>query len=251
MESSSRPPRLDPRNSAIFLDCDGTLAPFAKTPDAVVIPPAVRELLAHLERAADGALAIITGRSLESIDNLFEPLRLPAAGLHGMHRRTNLGAESLYQVRDLAGLERIATALNELAKGDPRLLVENKGQSYSLHYRRAPERGADINAFAKQLVNELSNEFKLLLGNHVVEFMPGQVNKGSAIDAFMSESPYQGRRPVFVGDDVTDENGFDAVNRRGGWSIKVGGGESCANYRLSEPGAVHNWLRDGLETSGG
>lgn len=232
---------------ALFLDVDGTLVAIAATPELARPAPALLPLLQRLERANEGALALISGRSLVGIDRLFAPLRLPAAGLHGWERRRADGAVAR---RDppAALLDRLRPRLGAYAGARRGLLLEDKGTSLALHYRLSPERGPALRRFVGRLARE-EPELRLLAGRKVVELQPCGANKGEAILAFLAEPPFAGRRPVFAGDDTTDEDGFGAVNAAGGLSLRVadaetrGRGPSAAQYRVTGVAALHRWLR--------
>ncbi len=230
---------------ALFLDVDGTLVAIAPTPEAVRAEPALLALLERLLRVCDGALALISGRSLASIDRIFQPLVLPAAGVHGWERRRadglampiNVPADALLPLRP---------ALETYAATHPGVLFEDKGDSVALHYRLAPRLGAAVCRLARRLVAE-HPELRLVEGRKVVEFVPRGADKGRAVGAFLAEPPFAGRRPVYVGDDATDEDGFTIVNQRGGLSVRVDDPEqrarsTAAQFRLPSLRAAHAWL---------
>lgn len=219
---------------ALFLDFDGTLVDIAPEPDAVVVPSGLVPTLAALQRYLGGAVAVVSGRPIREIDRFLAPLRLPVAGVHGAERRKAGGGFDCAGAHPLDAVERAAAAL---AAGDARLLVEHKRASIALHYRQAPDREADC-IEAMQAAVERSPGLTLLRGKMVVEAKPGGASKGSAIEAYLREPPFAGRRPVFVGDDVTDEAGFAAVQRLGGLGVKVGEGATVARQRLADPGAL-------------
>jgi trehalose 6-phosphate phosphatase len=234
------PPPLPCRAAALFLDFDGTLVEFASRPEAVAVDRLILEVLRRLTDCSEGAVAIITGRDIETIDRFIAPLRLPVAGAHGHVRRTAGGAIVETSV-DQDALAEITDRLERFAAGKPGLLVERKSKSVALHYRLAPERaGSSRKAAEKAIAN--APEFTLLQGKFVYEVRSTITDKGHAIAAFMTEAPFAGRQPVFAGDDVTDEEGFALVNRTGGLSIKVGAGSSTASYRLENPSDLRKWL---------
>ncbi len=231
---------------ALFLDVDGTLVAIAATPEQARPEPMLSPLLQRLARASDGALALISGRSLASIDRVFAPLRLPAAGLHGWERRRGDGGVVTHQP-PAAALERLRPRLAAYVAGRRGLLLEDKGTGFALHYRLAPERGPAVRRFARRLASA-EPELRLLAGRKVAELQPRGASKGEAIAAFLAEPPFAGRRPVFAGDDTTDEDGFIAVNAAGGVSLRVedaetrGRGPSAARHRVAGVGALHRWL---------
>ena len=237
-------PRADER-WALFLDVDGTLVAIAATPAAARVEPALLPLLERLARDSDGALALISGRSLAGIDALFEPLRLPAAGLHGWERRRADGS-LVPRNEPSALLDRLRPRLVAYAAAHPDLLLEDKGSSLCVHYRMAPHRGDALLRFARRLA-AAEPGLHVMTGRKVVEFQPRGADKGRAIAAFLAEPPFAGRSPAFAGDDATDEHGFAAVNELGGISIRVTDGEtrarpSVARYRLCSVAELHRWL---------
>ena len=227
---------------ALFLDVDGTLIEIADAPDAVSVDPAMIDVLARLDRRLDGALALVSGRELETLDRFFRPLRLTAAGLHGLERRAP-GGEIQRSDGAVDQLEHVRAAFIGLAETDGRLLVEDKGMTAALHYRRAPDRADEVLGLADRLVDEIGGELILQRGKMVIEFRPPGPHKGDIVDLFMAETPFDGRVPVFIGDDVTDEDGFAAVNRRLGHSIRVGSEEATvARWRIDSVSELCRWL---------
>lgn len=225
---------------ALFLDVDGCLLDFSATPESVVVPPALPAQLSALSRRLDGALALISGRTLESLDLLFAPLRLPAAGLHGLERRH--GDLLIPPPAAPPALPGIRDEARRLAAKYPSTVVEDKGPAIALHWRTEPLAAADFEAFAMTALLALPG-YRLQHGDHVVELRPAQADKGDAIAAFLEEAPFRGRLPVFAGDDLTDEHGFEIVNARGGISVLVGAREpSSARLHLDNPSAVRDWL---------
>ena len=230
-----------PHNSALFLDIDGTLLRIADTPDAVTVQPRTMLLLQKLRPLLDGALALISGRTIAGIDRLFVPLRLPVAGQHGVERRDALGRVHRAAV-DAARLRQAGRAIRDFATRHRGLVFEDKGYSIALHYRRAPALSDAAHEVVLAAAGQLGGTFETQQGKMVIELKPAGADKGMAIEEFMREAPFAGRVPVFIGDDVTDEQGFRAVNQFGGHSVKVGEGESCAHWRLRDAGAVLDWL---------
>jgi trehalose 6-phosphate phosphatase len=230
-----------PEYAAVFLDIDGTLVQHAERPDAVRIDAGLFALLERLGRAAGGALALISGRSIADIDALFSPARFAIAGQHGAERRSADG--SLHFHAPLGSrLKEPAEQLRRLVGANPGLLLEEKGASLALHYRGAPSLAGLAEREVRQAVVALGDDFELQSGKLVFEVKPSGKDKGTAIDEFMAEAPFAGRRPVFVGDDLTDELGFERVNRIGGDTVKVGPGPTRARWRLENADAVRAWL---------
>ena len=224
-----------------FFDLDGTLIELADVPTGVHVDNAVRELIGDLAAAADGAVAVITGRPIADIDRLFPDFRLPVAGQHGVERRDALG-QITRQDFAAATLDVARRALLFVEENHPGLLLEDKGMSLALHYRQAPALGSYAHRFMRAVQARAGAAFCVQSGKKVVELKPCGRDKGDAITAFMQEIPFRGRMPVFVGDDVTDELGFEVVNRMGGVSVKVGAGRTRAAWQLRDVTAVRAWL---------
>lgn len=236
------PPLLLDDACALFLDVDGTLLEFAAHPAGVLLDAALRDVLAQLHQRLHGALALVSGRPIAQLDFLFAPLRLPAAGLHGHQLRHVLGGSSPNAL-PAADLWKMRQEADRLGAANPGLLVEDKGPGLALHWRAAPWTGNAAVAFAQDWIPRLPG-YRLQPGDHVIEFVPDGSDKGSAIVALLAQPPFRGRLPVFVGDDLTDEYGFAAVHRLGGWGVLVGDrAVSDARYALPDIAAVHAWLR--------
>lgn len=226
---------------AIFLDVDGTLVEIAAEPDSVKIDSGLVPLLAALQRKLNGALALVSGRSIETLDHLFSPLHLPAAGNHGLERRDQAGA--LYRPEPGAEMPVILTRMKKFATENPGVVVEDKTLSMGLHFRNRPQAETDALRLAEKLIEEFGDGLFLQKGKMMVEIRPGQGDKGTAIAQFMAEPSFEGRIPVFIGDDVTDESGFRFVNAQGGHSIRVGNGvETEALFRVPDVVNVIRWL---------
>lgn len=229
---------------ALFLDVDGTLLDFAATPDGVELPPYLLDTLAGLAERLDGALALVSGRPLAQLDQLFAPLVLPAAGLHGQERRN--ARERFDGVVDSAAIAHIKREAARLGRRHQGVIVEDKGANLALHWRAAPHAAPTLRHFAENALARLPG-YRLQPGDHVLEFMPIGVDKGTAVSAFLREHPFRDRTPVFIGDDHTDEHGMAAANRHGGWSVLVGAREpSIASHHLANPASVHAWLQASL-----
>ncbi len=224
---------------ALFLDFDGTLVDIAPRPEAVVVPGELIATLQALHTHLNGAVAVISGRPIEQIDALLAPVRLPVAGVHGAERRSANGHLVLVDVPSAA---RVHAAAQTLARQHPGLRVELKRGSVALHYRQAPALEAVCMAAMRSAV-AASPGLTLLRGKMVLEAKPGGVSKGHAIEAFLDEPPFKGRTPIFIGDDVTDEAGFDAVQRLGGVAVKVGEGATVATHRMAHPSEMREQLR--------
>jgi trehalose 6-phosphate phosphatase len=233
-------PKADPR-WAWFLDVDGTLIEFAPRPQDVVVTARCRAALLTLTRETQGAVALISGRQLSALDGLFAPLRLAAAGVHGLERR-NVVTGRCSVSRPSPALASVKRELEQFRVRHPKTLVEDKTVSVALHYRLASETADAAAAFANDIAHRYGDAIVVQPGSMVFEFRTPGADKGAAIASFLDEAPFAGRTPVFVGDDATDEVGFAEVNRRGGVSVKIGPGPSLARWRLSSPVALFDWL---------
>jgi trehalose 6-phosphate phosphatase len=224
---------------ALFLDFDGSLVEIALNPADVVVPNSLLTLLADLEAERDGALAIISGRPIADLDKRLAPLHLAAAGEHGAEiRHLNNGA--VQQSLELPAAA--AQQLRDLNRHLQGMVLEVKTASAALHFRAAPEHeAAAIDAIQKMAAQH--TDYELMHGKMVAEFKPAGINKGMAVAELAAQKPFAGRRPVFIGDDVTDEAGFAAVNELGGLSIRVGKAAATkARYCLADVPEVHRWL---------
>ena len=229
---------------ALFLDVDGTLLPFADTPQGVRVEASLVGLLRALAWRTRGALAFISGRPLDQLDSLFMPLRLPAAGLHGFERRGAGGAYWRHDPPSQAVLDDARRRMRQLADSEPGLVLEDKHFQLALHYRRAP--GAQLRVMNAMLdiASHAGPQFELQPGHCVVELRPAGVTKGGAVRAFLQEAPFRDRHPLYLGDDLTDESAFEEVNRSGGLSVGVGSRTpTAAQFILDGPAAVRAWLQ--------
>ena len=237
----TRHPPAPQRDWAYFLDVDGTLIDIADTPDAVHVDAELLALLERLQRGGGVALALVSGRTIADIEPRLSGLGVPVAGQHGLERRDALGRLHCHAPAARAK-QRVLQRLAPVLERYPELLLEDKGMSLALHYRQAPRLAGYLHRWLAHNVQEAGGGLSLQKGKRVVEVKPNGVDKGTAIEAFLGEPPYRGRRPVFIGDDVTDEHGFAVVNRLHGVSVKVGRGPSCARFRLRDVQAVRAWL---------
>lgn len=210
---------FQPDQWALFLDIDGTLIDLADTPDGIVVPPDLPENLHHLSTKLNGALALVTGRALAYADRLFVPYTFPIAGLHGSERRGPSGEISRFTPS--AAFEELKAALAREAKQWPGVLVEDKGAAIAAHYRQAPDQRETVEAAMPRYLDMAGPDFTLQRGKMVAEIRPAQASKGHALKAFLDETPFNGRKPIAIGDDVTDEAMFRTANRLGGHSIRI------------------------------
>ena len=249
MASREKEPPIRLDHLALFLDFDGTLVEIAPTPDSVVVDPQLPPLLSALRDRLGGALAVVTGRPVAEVDHFLPGLGLDVCGMHGLERRID---GRLFLPEGLADLREPVARLRERLSPFPGLIVEEKGIGVAVHWRTAPEFEQEARAAVDDLAAELGPTYKIQDGKAVREIVPGRAGKGDGIRQLMTSPPYLGRRPVFIGDDKTDEHGFAAVDELGGVTIKIGEGETLARYRLASPAslrpAMAGWLEAGLET---
>jgi trehalose 6-phosphate phosphatase len=233
------PPELD-RKSALFLDFDGTLLEIAATPGDVVVPPGLPDLLAHLHRQLEGALAIVTGRPLPQIDELLRPFAPSAAGEHGVSLRYADGTREEMP----AGIAVPAAwreALQAAAARWPGVLIEPKPHGLAVHYRLAPEYGNEVWRLVRELVPPEHPWFHLVPAREAVEIGLRAASKGHAVERLMAHAPFHGRRPIFVGDDFTDEAGMSKARELGGMGLRV------AEVFGGDPANVRAWLMQGAK----
>jgi len=235
------PAVLSPSETAFFFDFDGTLVELAPTPDGVLVQPRVIGLLRELRSLTNGAVAVVSGRGIDSIDSFLGMPDLPVAGLHGAERRDANGDTQRIGFHD-ERLLRMEQVLAQIVNDHPGMLLEIKGAALALHYRNAPDREPIAREATGRLVADYPDSYVLQPGKMVYEIKPKDVDKGRATRAFLDELPFAGRTPVFAGDDLTDEKGFALVNERGGLSIKVGAGETMARTRVESVNALLDWL---------
>jgi trehalose 6-phosphate phosphatase len=229
---------------AILLDVDGSILDLADTPQSVNVPPTLPRTLKQLWRRTKGALAFVSGRRINDLDLIFAPLRLPAVGGHGAELRLDAASEA-----GLSGLPpldpELRRRLHAMAEAVPGLVVEDKGYSLALHYRLAPGKGDLVRNLVEAICAGLSDRpVELLPGKSVLEVKQTGVDKASGVRALMMQPPFLGRRPIFVGGDVTDENVFAVMPEFGGIAISVGDSVSNAQYHFDHPSDVRRWLED-------
>ncbi len=227
--------------AALFLDFDGTLVELAERPDAIRVPPALGGLLRRLGERLDGRLALVSGRSISDLEIYLECSGLAVSGSHGLELRLRDGSHVPLAVRhDLSeARERVAT----LAGETPGLLVEDKPFGVALHYRQAPHAEQRVVGTLAELAERIG--LTLQQGKMVAELRPPGADKGDAIRAFMLQPDFAGARPLFVGDDLTDEDAFQAAAELGGGGILVGPErETAARWRLDDVSAVSAWLSE-------
>jgi trehalose 6-phosphate phosphatase len=226
--------------SAVFLDVDGTLVPYAASPGAVRVDPQLIPQLSKLAEKLGGALALLSGRRLENLDELFAPLTLPAAGLHGLQRRDAAGNPRC-AASTAASLGAARESLQALVAAVPGLRLEDKIETLAVHFQSAPEHGPLVRARMNEALAMLGPSFQVQPGRLVYELKSRLYNKGTALRAFLQETPFIGRTPVMIGDDLTDVDAFHAAEALGGYAIAVGNLVS-ARWRVSDPSELQHWI---------
>ena len=227
----------------MFLDLDGTLAPIAARPQDVHPDPRRTSLLERLAHGLDGRLAVISGRTLVDVDRILEGCVTPVAAVHGLVMRDPRG--ELMETPPHVGVARAVAELQTFAARDCGLIVEEKGLSVALHFRLAAGLAVEARAFARKLSQETG--LALQEGDMVAELRTPGPSKGDSVRAFMRLAPFAGSIPIFLGDDATDEDGFEAARALGGMGVAVGVHRAVnARYRLAGVEAALAWLEAGL-----
>jgi trehalose 6-phosphate phosphatase len=228
-----RPTLPPPARSALLLDLDGTLLDIAPTPDSVVVPPGLIAALRGLRARLGDAVAVITGRPVEQVDALLDAVPYAVSGEHGSATRFAPGAAPTHE-----NLPSVPTGWREqaerIAAGHPGLLLEQKARGFGLHYRAVPALGPKIHDALAALVAG-SQDFALLQGHKLWEVRPRGVHKGTAVAALMARPPFAGRLPIFIGDDVTDEDAIAVAEAMGGVGLRVADA-------FTDPAGVRAWL---------
>ncbi|MBS0643922.1 MAG: trehalose-phosphatase [Proteobacteria bacterium] len=221
------------RQTALLLDMDGTLIDIAPTPDSVVVEPGLTDVLATLRESLDGALAVVTGRPIETVDRLLGAAPGAVAGEHGgVVRHTPSSAVERPQLPPPP--DSWLAAAQALSDAFPGALLERKARGFALHYRLAPQAGPVFHAVLYALVEKCPS-FQLLPAHMLWEVRPVGADKGRAVAALMARPPFHGRLPVFIGDDVTDEDGMNVARSLGGAGFRV-------DAAFGDPAGVRAWL---------
>jgi trehalose 6-phosphate phosphatase len=233
-------PHLD--QTAILLDIDGTLLDLVPTPREVWVPPGLAKTLNRLLQRTSGALALVSGRSLNDIDLIFAPEQFPAIGGHGAEMRLSQDSEAVATHAPPMDKE-LKRRLAAIAKLSPGILLEDKGYSLALHYRLAPHAEKAIYAAVSLIRADLPNApIEVMPGKCVCEIKHSGFSKASAVRELMTHEPFIGRRPLFVGDDVTDESVFAIMPDIGGLAFSVGRRAKGVAGHFDDPGDVRAWL---------
>lgn len=236
------PPLLDSA-AALFLDVDGTLIDFVSRPEDARIPPPLLETIAVLRHALDGALAMVSGRALADVDRLFSPLSLAAAGQHGAEARLQRDGAAQVFASPLAPLAAVLAQAQRFLADHPAIRVEQKGLSTAFHYRDAEADAPALRAILATAVAAQDDTIRLLDSHLCFDVRARHADKGKTVERFMALAPFAGRIPVYIGDDWTDEDGFDAALGRGGRAIRVGAPRpTLATETLDSPHELRRWL---------
>ncbi|HEY6578193.1 MAG TPA: trehalose-phosphatase [Rhizomicrobium sp.] len=232
--------KFSPASDAFLLDVDGTILDIAATPDAVRVPATLKRTLAQLQQQTDGATALVSGRELATLDRLFAPLRLAAIGGHGAEWRTRPDGAIEQRAQPLPiDIKRVFVSA---MADEPQIRIEDKGYTLAFHYRRAPQRRLELEARLSRCLEPYASGLRLLHGKRVIEVKPRSFDKGEAIRELMRGAPFAGRRPVYLGDDTTDEDAFAVVREMEGVGISVGRRMADAQRMLPNPRTARQWL---------
>jgi trehalose 6-phosphate phosphatase len=242
-EPNAPPPGLA-ADAALFLDFDGTLVELAEAPDLITVPATLPDLLVRLSERLGGRVAILSGRALADLERHLGCTGFAVSGSHGLELRLPDGR--ILSHPPAVDLSQIRAAIARFAAERPGLLVEDKPAGIAVHFRQAPELAEEVSG----LLGDLARERGLALqhGKAVIELRPAGADKGDALRALMAEPPFIGARPLFVGDDLTDEHGFAAAAALGGAGLLVGTPRaSAARWLLPDVAAVAHWLAGAVE----
>lgn len=242
---ASEPPErlvLEPR-AAVLLDVDGTLLDIAPSPDLVIVPAEFPGLLARLRDRLGGALALVSGRPIADLDRLFAPVVLAAAGEHGAEVRHGAGEPTLALTAQPSAVARVFARMASAVAGFAGVRIEAKRAGFAVHYRQAPDRASLLRGLVDDAVADDAAEVHVQPGKMVLEVKDRTCSKAQAVHVLMQRPPFAGRRPVFIGDDATDRDGFAAVRQLGGHCVAVGlENADIADWCFASPAAVRAWL---------
>jgi trehalose 6-phosphate phosphatase len=234
---------VDLSGIALLLDVDGTLLDIATTPAGVVVPATLLASLRDLLAQSAGAIALVSGRTIDTLDRLFSPLKCPAIGGHGAEMRLASDG-SIVKRRPPLISDTLRERLHHLAAVDPRILVEDKLHSIAVHYRLALQQKSFLkNEIAAIVAEEPTDQLEILLGKAVIEIKPTQFDKGSAVIELMRHPPFRGRAPLFIGDDTTDESVFAILPGMSGTGYSVEKEMKGADGVIPSPEHVRSWLK--------
>ncbi len=233
-----------PSDWALFLDLDGTVIDIASTPDGVSVSSGLVESLSLLARGLDGAIAIVTGRRIAEADRLLAPLKLIAAGVHGAELRVTAGGEIASCAEPLP--VSLMAAVTDLCRDWPGVLLEPKRSSIAVHYRAAvPAAGPALEQALQRLLESTADHLILCHGRKVLEVVPKDISKGAALESMAELTAFRSRRPIMIGDDISDETAFDAAVRLDGLALRVAGEHFTKDTaQFESPAQVRRWLAE-------
>jgi len=243
-------PEMDPDEHAFFFDVDGTLLDIAPTPEKVRVPATLKSDLASLLLSTNGAMSLVSGRSVENLDRLFAPMELPCVGVHGGEIRMLPEREIEIATHTPIPIE-VRERLLRISHGMRGLFFEDKGQTFAIHFRQAGHAAKTLREeIDKCLASFDMPEVQVLHGKAVFEIKPLQFSKGQAVNKLMQRAPFKSRRPVFFGDDTTDETAFETITQLDGVGVSVGREFPNAHYMLPTPADMRRWLRQIVNEGG-
>ncbi len=235
-------PPVDFSKDALLLDIDGTIVDIAPTPEAVCVPESLKANLSRVCDRVGGALALVSGRTLASVDTLFAPLSFAAVGCHGAEVRLSPGGQIHQRARPLGAA--VEAQFADIGKLDPRIRLEDKHYTFAIHYRRVPELENRIFGMVNSKLAALDGGLEIMCGKAVLEIKANSFNKGTGLRYLMQHEPFAGRRPIFFGDDTTDEDAFAQLPEFGGYGISVGRRLPGASGFARSAGDVRHWLAE-------
>jgi len=241
-QAKPEPPALNPIGDALFLDFDGCLVEIAPTPDAIKVPDDLPRVLQDLAARLNGALAIVSGRSLHELETFLKGFDGPMVGSHGAEAR-GMTAPMAHQP---AGLSELQNEMADFASQSG-LLYEHKSHGGAVHFRSDPAQQPQVEAFAQALAQRFG-DFAVQPAKMAVELRPAGFSKDGALAALSNLPEFSARRPVYAGDDTTDEPALAWAEAQGGFGVKIGKGDSVARFRLDAPSRLRAWLAAGLES---
>lgn len=249
MLAKTTPATLEPLrpSDALFLDVDGTLIEIAEHPDAVTVPSDLISTLQRLQDRQGGALALISGRTIAKLDELFTPLHLRAAGLHGAEIRLH-PIDAIQHAPISLAMHRLHSDIFALKTDFPELVLEDKGNTFAIHYRARPDIRDQLMTRIAALIGKAGSSLMIQPGKMVFEIKTAETSKGQAIEQFLQLPLFQNRRPVFCGDDLTDLSGFHIVQEHAGLALPIGDvGPMAAAFPNSA--TCRAWLLNSLQSN--
>lgn len=233
-------PVLDFRTDALLLDIDGTIVDIALTPEAVKVPGPLKLHLSQVREKLGGALALISGRTLAAIDELFAPVKFVAVGCHGAELRLSPDGKLEQVAPLLTSAEKAAFA--EIGKLNPLIRVEDKHYTLAIHYRRVPQLENELFGWVNNKLGSIGADLEVICGKAVIEIKSPGFNKGTGLEHIMQQALFSGRRPIYFGDDTTDEDAFAVLPQFHGVGISVGRLLPGAQRCVARPALVRDWL---------